>query len=91
MARLFFIVNEDRFFLSHRLPIAISAREMGFEVYIIAKDTGCKDRSLENNLNFINLPINPVGMNLFQELKTFFFIIKLYSNLTPDIVHHVWI
>lgn len=40
--RLFIIVNEDRFFLSHRKDIAISAIAAGYDVTIVAKDTGRK-------------------------------------------------
>ena len=89
MNKLLMIVNEDRFFLSHRLPIALAARDNGLDVIIVAKDTGCKDKILEYDFKFINLPVNPTGMNILQEFKTFYFLKKLYSLLQPDIVHHV--
>lgn len=40
MPKLFIVVNEDRFFLSHRLPIALAARDAGYETVIVAKNTG---------------------------------------------------
>ena len=32
--KLLFVVNDPAFFLSHRLPLALSAREEGFNVQI---------------------------------------------------------
>lgn len=89
MYKLLIIVNEDRFFLSHRKPIALAALNEGFETIVVAKDTGLKEKILSLGLRFIDLPINPTGMNLFQELKTFWSLCKLYRNNKPDVVHHV--
>lgn len=89
MAKLFMVVNEDRFFLSHRLPIAISARQKGYDVTIIAKDTG-HSKEIENlGFGMIGLPIIPTGMNPYQEFKTFRFLFNLYRKQRPDIVHHI--
>ncbi len=83
------VVNEDRFFLSHRKPIALAAMRLGFDVTIVAKDTGQKDKIEALNLKFINLPVNPTGMNLKEEWQTFSFLKNLYSKNRPEIVHHV--
>lgn len=83
------VINEDRFFLSHRLPVASKAQNAGYEVTIIAKDTG-HSKEIENaGFRFINLPINPTGMNLKEEIKSFRFLCKIYKSERPDIVHHV--
>lgn len=89
MPRLFLVVNEDRFFLSHRKAIALNAAKNGFDVTIVCKDTGQKSDVLALGLKMIELPINPTGENIFQELKTFRFLKKLYKKTHPDIVHHV--
>lgn len=89
MPTIIMIVNEDRFFLSHRLPIAIAARKNGYKVIIVAKDTGNKHPIIDHGFDFIDLPINPTGMNLIQEFKTYLFLNNLYLHLQPDIVHHV--
>lgn len=87
--RLFIIVNEDRFFLSHRKDIAISAIAAGYDVTIVAKDTGRKKEILELGAKYIELPVNPTGKNIFQELQTFRFLFKLFRKEKPDIVHNV--
>jgi glycosyltransferase involved in cell wall biosynthesis len=89
MKKLIMVVNEDRFFLSHRKDIALKAQTEGFDVTIVCKDTGRADEVKAFGFSMIELPINPTGMNLVEELKTFFFLWRLYQQQKPDIVHHV--
>ena len=89
MKKLLMIVNEDRFFLSHRKDIAIAAQAQGWDVTIVCKDTGRKGEVEALGLKMIELPINPTGTNLWQELKTCFFLWKLYRKNRDAIVHHV--
>lgn len=87
--KLFIVVNVDWFFLSHRLPVALAAQEAGWDVAIVAADTG-RLRDIEDaGLKAINLPMSRSGMNLFQDLKAFWFLYKLYKKDKPTIVHHV--
>lgn len=83
------VVNEDRFFLSHRKPVAIAAREAGFDTVIVAKDTGLREQVEALGFRMLDLPINPTGMNLRQELRTLVYLLKLYRRERPDIAHHV--
>lgn len=89
MAKIILVVNEDRFFLSHRKDVALAAKEQGYEFIVVCKDTGRKKEIETLGINMIELPINPTGTNILEELKTFFFLRKLYKNEKPDIVHHV--
>lgn len=87
--RLFIVVNVDWFFLSHRLPVALAAKEAGWDVIIITANTG-KLKDIESQgLKVINLPMNRSGMNIFEELNTLNFLYKLYKRERPDVVHHV--
>lgn len=85
------IVNEDRFFLSHRKDIALAAQRNGWDVKIVCKDTGQRKDVEDLGLTMIELPINPTGSNPWEELHTFFFLLRLYLTYKPDIVHHVGI
>jgi len=89
MLKILMVVNEDRFFLSHRKPVALAAHDNGYDVTIVTKDTGHRQEIENLGLTMLDLPINPTGMNLVQELKTFWFLYKLYHKQRPDIVHHV--
>lgn len=87
--RLFLVINVDSFFLSHRKDIAVKAKEAGYEVTVVAKDTGKREEIEKLGLRFIGLPIHPTGKNLMEEWQTFCFIYRLYKRERPDIVHHV--
>lgn len=89
MKKLLMVVNEDRFFLSHRKDIALKAQAEGFDVKIVCKDTGRSEELYALGLSMIELPINPTGTNLREEFATMFFLLKLYRSEQPDIVHHV--
>lgn len=86
---LLIVVNEDRFFLSHRKEIGVSAHSRDWDVSVVAKDTGVRAEIEELGLKFINLPINPTGKNIFQELRVLSFLQKLYSRNPDAVVHHV--
>lgn len=87
--KLFIVVNQDWFFLSHRLPIGVAAKDAGYDVTIVCGDTGVSDKIREAGLKTINLPISKSGTNIKYELKTFFFLYKLFRREKPDIVHLV--
>lgn len=83
------IVNEDRFFLSHRKDIALAAQEAGWEVTVVCKDTGRWQELEALGLKALELPINPTGMNIRQELRTLWFLYTLYKKNKDAVVHHV--
>lgn len=89
MKKLLMIVNEDRFFLSHRKEIALAAQEAGWNVTVVCKDTGRWQEVEALGLKVLELPINPTGMNLRQELRTWWFLYTLYKKNRDAVVHHV--
>ena len=89
MKKLLMIVNEDRFFLSHRKDIALAAQRDGWQVTIVCKDTGQRLEVEAMGLKVLELPINPTGMNPLQELRTWWFLYTLYIKNRDAVVHHV--
>jgi glycosyltransferase involved in cell wall biosynthesis len=87
--KLFIVVNQDKFFLSHRLPIGNAAKDAGYDVTIVSEDTGVSNKIRENGLKTIALPIDKAGTNIISELKTFFFLYKLFKREKVDVVHLV--
>ena len=87
--RIVIVVNRDSFFLSHRLPFAKALLDKGMRVTIVAEDTGYSEVIRSHGLDFVSLPISRGGRNPFQELRTIWFLIRLYRSLKPDLVHHV--
>lgn len=91
MKKLLIVVNEDRFFISHRFSIALAAMREGYDVTVATKDTGQLSEIQAAGIRTVDLPVDPVGMNPVQELKTLAFLINLYRRERPDIVLHVGI
>ena len=89
MRKLFIVVNEDSFFLSHRKDIAVRAKEEGYDVTIVASDTGKAGEIRSSGLKFHDLPINKTGLNLREEAKTLSYLYRLIGQERPDIVHLV--
>ncbi len=89
--RLLFILNEPTYFVSHRLPIAIAARDAGYEVHVA---TGVRDalpRILEEGFQYHPIPLSRSGRNALIELKSLIAMCRLMTRIQPDIVHLVTI
>ena len=91
MNKLFLVVNVDKFFLSHRKEIALAAVQAGDAVTVVTHFTGRQDEISALGLRVLDLPENPTGMKLRDELRTFLYLLRLYRRETPDIIHHVGI
>jgi glycosyltransferase involved in cell wall biosynthesis len=87
--KLVYLVTEDWYFLSHRLPMARAARDAGFEV-VVATRVGDGSAAIEAE----GFRVAPLGWrrgsaNPFRELRAVAAIFNLYRRERPDIVHHV--
>ena len=87
MYKILFIVNDDSFFVSHRLPLAINAQKEGFEVHILSSISNeCSEiynhQFKINKLNLEKTSINPINF-----LKSLYKVIKTLINVKPDVLH----
>jgi glycosyltransferase involved in cell wall biosynthesis len=89
--RLLFLVNVDWFFLSHRLPVALAAKEAGYDVWVAAADSGKGEVIRSHGFHYIPLSISRSGQAFWSELRIFIYILNLYRKVKPDLVHHVTI
>jgi len=91
--KLIIVVNELWFFLSHRLPIALAARDAGYEVHIASRSgTSSEIKQLnQESLQFHPISFRRSSTGLWQELKTLRELHRLYKEIQPNIVHHVTI
>ncbi|MBE6229437.1 MAG: glycosyltransferase family 4 protein [Bacteroidales bacterium] len=87
--KIFIVVNQDFFFLSHRLPIGLAAKDRGYDVTVVCEDTGVSEQIRNYGINTVDLPINKAGTDLKDEIRTLFFLIRLFREEKPDIVHLV--
>jgi glycosyltransferase involved in cell wall biosynthesis len=89
MKKLLLVINEDRFFLSHRTRVAENAKKNGWDVTLVTKDTGKRDVIEKMGFRFLELPVNPTGMNPREEMKTLKFLYKLYKENPDAVIHQV--
>lgn len=88
---LLYVVNWDWFFLSHRLPLALAARERGDRVLVATVDTGRSGEIESHGFVFVPIPLAPHGLNPFAEAASIVRLAALYRELRPDLIHHVTI
>ncbi|MDE7381287.1 MAG: glycosyltransferase family 4 protein [Muribaculaceae bacterium] len=86
---LIMVINEDRFFLSHRRQIGEEALRRGWKVTLLAGNTGLRGAIEDLGIEFVELPINPTGLNMREELKLLRFLYEYYKSHRDSIVFHV--
>jgi glycosyltransferase involved in cell wall biosynthesis len=89
--RLLFIVNDTTFFASHRLPIAVAAREAGFEVALAALDTGRVDEIRAQGIAYHPLAVDRTGVNPLRDVRLFWQLSRLIRTVRPTLLHTVTI
>lgn len=89
--KLLFVVNVDWFFLSHRLPIALKAKELGYEVHIATSITTCEDELRSYGLIVHPLDLDRSSTSIISNLTSFVGIMRVFAAVEPDLVHLVTI
>ena len=87
--KLLFFVTEDWYFCSHRLPLALAAKEAGYEVIVVTRVQSHGDRIKAAGLKLIPFELSRRGMNPLTELGVISRLASIYKVERPDIVHHV--
>ena len=91
MRRILYVVNVDWFFVSHRLPLAISLLKTGAEVHIACKFTTYQDYFEELGIITHDLDLTRGGTGVLSEFKAFYSIYQTLKTIRPDLVHLVTI
>lgn len=87
--KILYVVDTDWFFISHRLSLALAAKDLGYKVIIVAKDTGKAYIIRESGLKFIDASLVRQSLNPLKELFIIRDLYQIYRKEKPDIVHHV--
>jgi len=84
--RILFLVNDLEFFISHRLEIAINARNNGYSVFVVS------DKLPEvnyNDINFLKINLKRSSLSFFSNfisIRDFYFVVK---KISPILVHSI--
>jgi glycosyltransferase involved in cell wall biosynthesis len=86
---LLYLVTEDWYFLSHRLPMAIAAKRAGYDVHV-ATNVNKRGAEIEAHgfhlhaLSWSRGNLNPLRLfSIIREIR------QIYRRCAPDLVHHV--
>jgi glycosyltransferase involved in cell wall biosynthesis len=87
--KLLFVVTEDWYFVSHRLPIALAALNAGFDVALAARVTQHGSLIEKSGLTVFPVAFQRGRLGPFADLETILRLVQIYRSYRPDIVHHV--
>lgn len=87
--RLLYLVTEDWYFWSHRLPMARAARDAGFEVAVAGRVERHRERIEGEGFRVHALGWKRSDNGPPATLRAVLEIAALYRRERPDIVHHV--
>ncbi len=87
--RIVFLVTEDWFFASHFLPMARAARELGFDVAVIARERNHRRVIEATGARVIPLQAERRSLNPVAAIGTFLTLVRLFRREQPDIVHAI--
>lgn len=86
--RAVFLTTSDGFLLSHRRVLALAFAREGFDVTVIASDTGRGPELRALGLRFLPWPIERGSVSPSSEARAAAFVVGAYRDLRPSIVHH---
>lgn len=84
-----FLVTEDWYFLSHRLPIARAVREAGGKVVVVTRVGDKGDQIRAEGFDLRPLAIERSSLNPLRDAGALWRLTRLYREIAPDLVHHV--
>ncbi len=90
--KILYIINDLDFFISHRLPIAIKAKNAGNQIYISSSPVSKNLNLIKRyNFRFLPIPITRSKKNIFLEIILFFSILRVIFKVQPDIIQLITI
>lgn len=87
--RLLYVVSEDWYFLSHRLPMARAARNAGFEVHVATRVIDGAAAIRSEGFTLHPIPFTRGTLSPLAAWKTIAALRSLHRAIAPAICHHV--
>ena len=87
--KLLYLVTEDWYFVSHRLPLAIAAKAAGFDVSVATRVQDHGDAIRNAGLNLIPISLSRSGLHPIREFRSIAGLAKLIRGVSPDLLHNV--
>jgi glycosyltransferase involved in cell wall biosynthesis len=87
-ARILFVAAEAAFFVTHRLPLALAARERGYDVHVATPDGRLREVIAQHDLPWHRIVVRR-KTHLGREMWAVPNLFALYRRLRPALVHHI--
>jgi glycosyltransferase involved in cell wall biosynthesis len=88
--KILFVVTEDWYFCSHRLPLAVYAAQSGYEVVVATRLAAHKEVIESSGIRVIPLLLmKRSSLNIFRELAAFLELFFIFREERPNLVHLV--
>lgn len=88
--KILYVVTEDWYFYSHRLPLALEAIRRGNEVVLVTRISKFENLVVPKGINIINLRfLRRSSLNPGRELIALFELIFIFLKERPNLVHLV--
>lgn len=91
MRRLVFVVNNVDFLKSHRMVLALGARDAGYDVHVIAPAAPGAFELRQHGIEFHPWELSRSGSRAAAEARSVATLTNLYRLLQPSVVHHITI
>lgn len=86
---LLFVVTEDWYFISHRLPLALAAKRAGFHVVIASRFDEHRARLEAEDFVLRPIRLRRRGASVVGEVLAILELRRLYRELAPAVIHHI--
>lgn len=86
---LVFLLTEDWFFASHFWVRALAAKNAGWRVILVARQSAATEKIRASGIEVIPVDFIRRRLNPFAELLFTFKLAALYRRLKPQLVHHI--
>lgn len=86
---LLFVVTPERYFLSHRLPLAVAAHAAGWNVHVAVPPGEDGEAIARRGFVLHRIPLHRSFTSLADEVRGFASVVRLFRAVQPDLVHAV--
>jgi len=86
---LVFLLMEDWFFASHFWARGLAAKQTGWRVVLVARESAAAREIEASGIEFYPADLDRRRLNPFKELAAAWQLAKLYRKIKPDLVHHI--
>lgn len=87
MAKIIYLVTEDWFFVSHFLPMARVAREIGLDVIVATRVNRHAARLAAEGIRVIPMNVERKSLGIVDAVRNVAYAYKIIAHEKPDIVH----